>query len=284
MTVMPPVAATHPQRNQMNPSTQKDSTIQSDNSQFDTSSTALKITVGVGCFLLLLNVFIFSAIYYQREKHANLNKQREIAADTSSHSPLPSLDDQFMQQKSLTSLRAEHSSSTSKINCSDSNTFDKHNCYEKQACTKKKCILVDVSRSDMQMKECSYASPRGSTSGSIQRSTTPETYKEMFNENLTATATFSSQPSSLSDSSSITTISCLQMRKNSSTSTCAPETQEIGTTVDEADLEFSALLMEQPSAPTRSIGFQQGGILRQQASSVNHGSAKKRVQIQEISV
>ncbi|XP_038109735.1 neuroligin-1 isoform X2 [Culex quinquefasciatus] len=284
MTVMPPVAATHPQRNQMNPSTQKDSAIQSDNSQLDTNSTALKITVCVGCFLLLLNVFIFSAIYYQREKHANLNKQRDTAADTSSNSPLPSLDDQFMQQKSLTSLRAEHSSSTSNINCSESNTFEKHNCYEKQACTKKKCILVDVSRSDLQMKECSYASPRGSTSGSIQRSTTPETYKEMLNENVTATATFSSQPSSLSDSSSITTISCLQMRKNSSTSTCAPETQEIGTTVDEADLEFSALLMEQPSAPTRSIGFQQAGILRQQASSINHGSAKKRVQIQEISV
>ncbi|XP_053671133.1 uncharacterized protein LOC128721406 [Anopheles nili] len=39
-------------------------------------STALAITVGVGCFLLFLNVLIFVAIYYQREKRESNSRMK----------------------------------------------------------------------------------------------------------------------------------------------------------------------------------------------------------------
>ncbi|XP_065078126.1 uncharacterized protein LOC135701305 isoform X2 [Ochlerotatus camptorhynchus] len=297
MTIMPPVAATYPQRNQMNTAeSSKDIINQMSDSQYQNYSTAFNITIGVGCFLLLLNVIIFTAIYYQREKHANLNKQKEInAAEEATHVTLSSLDDRFEQQKILRDIetdtvRAKFNPNLQSV--SGEASFNEYMCNDHTG-TKKKCIIVDVCSSELSLKEYPYASPRGSTTGSMRRSITPETYKNLSRENLTSVPqAYSSQPSSMSDSSSNTVSTCQQMRQNATTTTgsqctqseqtCLPETQEIGTTVNEVDLEFNSMMLE-TTHTSRSVGFQ-GGILRQQTGSIIHGTTKKRVQIQEISV
>uniref|UniRef100_A0A182NFN9 Carboxylesterase type B domain-containing protein n=1 Tax=Anopheles dirus TaxID=7168 RepID=A0A182NFN9_9DIPT len=46
------------------------------NSYHRSYSTALAITIGVGCFLLFLNVLIFVAIYYQREKRESNSRMK----------------------------------------------------------------------------------------------------------------------------------------------------------------------------------------------------------------
>lgn len=52
------------------------------NSQFHSYTTALTITIAVGCFLLLLNILIFAGIYYQREKRASDTKRKEEFFET----------------------------------------------------------------------------------------------------------------------------------------------------------------------------------------------------------
>lgn len=298
MTVMPPIAATYPQRNQMNTiDSSKDIINQLANSQYQNYSTAFNITIGVGCFLLLLNVIIFSAIYYQREKHANLNKQKENAiSEDALHDESTSTEGRFEQQKIVRNFEKDDTGSKSniKFQCVSSGaSLNDYSCFEQGSDMKKKCIIVDVCSSELPLKEYPYTSPRGSTTGSIHRTVTPEIYKNLSHENLTAVPqAYSSQPSSMSDSSSITVSTSHPMRHNASTTTgdqctqseqaCLPETQEIGTTVNEVDLDYSSMMMETSQA-TRSAGFH-GGILRQQTGSVIHGTAKKRVQIQEISV
>nr|XP_029709929.1 neuroligin-3 [Aedes albopictus] len=298
MTVMPPIAATYPQRNQMGTADNSKELInQLANSQYQNYSTAFNITIGVGCFLLLLNVIIFSAIYYQREKHANLNKQKDNSlSEDSLHEGISTAESRFEQQNVM--RNSENDSIGSKSNLklqsvSGVASLNEYNCYEQGPDSKKKCIIVDVCSSELPLKEYPYTSPRGSTTGSIRCSVTPETYKKLSLENLAAVPqAYSSQPSSMSDSSSLTVSTYHPMRQNASTitgdqctqseQTCLPETQEIGTTVNEVDLEYSSMMME-TSQINRSAGFQ-GGILRQQTGSVIHGTAKKRVQIQEISV
>lgn len=295
MTVMPPVAATYPQRNQMNTvENSKDIMYKLSDSQYQNYSTAFHITIGVGCLLLLLNVIIFTAIYYQREKHANLNQQKESSeTEKTAHVTQSSVDNRFEQQKILRDIETDSVSARFNPNFQSVSGEASINEYMSNDLigTKKKCIVVDICSSELSLKEYPYASPRGSTTGSMRRSITPETTKNVMRENLTSVPqNYSSQPSSMSDSSSNTVSTCHQMRPNTTTGSqctqseqiCLPETQEIGTTVNEVDLEFSSMIME-TSPASRSVGFQ-GGILRQQTGSISHGNAKKRVQIQEISV
>ena len=53
--------------------------------QFEKYTTALTITIGVGCFLLLLNFFIFAGIYRQRESNARVRAKRRKKSQP--HSP-----------------------------------------------------------------------------------------------------------------------------------------------------------------------------------------------------
>ncbi|XP_074032731.1 neuroligin-4, X-linked isoform X2 [Leptinotarsa decemlineata] len=46
-------------------------------SHFQSYTTALTVTIGVGCFLLLLNIIIFAGIYHQRDRGKSEQKQKE---------------------------------------------------------------------------------------------------------------------------------------------------------------------------------------------------------------
>ncbi|KAG5870537.1 hypothetical protein JTB14_011947 [Gonioctena quinquepunctata] len=46
-------------------------------SHFQSYTTALTVTIGVGCFLLLLNILIFAGIYHQRDRGKSKQKQKE---------------------------------------------------------------------------------------------------------------------------------------------------------------------------------------------------------------
>lgn len=69
------------------------------NSQFHSYSAALAITIGVGCFLLLLNILIFAGIYYQRVKRTLDAKKKEEFVETSDIM-LPNFIDRCMEKSS----------------------------------------------------------------------------------------------------------------------------------------------------------------------------------------
>lgn len=52
-------------------------------SHYQSYTTALTVTIAVGCFLLLLNILIFAGIYHQRDRSKNKGKKKEEAALTS---------------------------------------------------------------------------------------------------------------------------------------------------------------------------------------------------------
>lgn len=45
---------------------------------FAAYSTALSVTIAIGCSLLILNVLIFAGVYYQRDKHSYHNDSRKF--------------------------------------------------------------------------------------------------------------------------------------------------------------------------------------------------------------
>lgn len=46
-------------------------------SHYQSYTTALTVTIAVGCFLLLLNILIFAGIYHQRDRSSNDKKKRK---------------------------------------------------------------------------------------------------------------------------------------------------------------------------------------------------------------
>lgn len=93
MTVQPTPASTRPHHNstliKADPKANNlDSFLrQLTNSQFQSYSAALAVTIGVGCFLLLLNVLIFIGIYYQRVKRTLDAKRKQEFADSDLRMP-----------------------------------------------------------------------------------------------------------------------------------------------------------------------------------------------------
>lgn len=63
-----------------------------------------------------------------------------------------------------------------------------------------------------------------------------------------------------------------------------PRVHDASTTVDENDEELSPDVPDPPPPPRQSSSSFQSGILRQGSGPATPGTAKKRVQIQEISV
>ncbi|KAJ8983793.1 hypothetical protein NQ317_008111 [Molorchus minor] len=50
-------------------------------SHYQSYTTALTVTIAVGCFLLLLNILIFAGIYHQRDRGKSKKKQKEELAE-----------------------------------------------------------------------------------------------------------------------------------------------------------------------------------------------------------
>ena len=166
-TIVPTLAATRPHQNQDNNSNNSLFRRLTSNSQYQSYATALTVTIAVGCFLLLLNVFIFAAIYYQREKRATYTKKKEELTEAEHHhsSSSPSLE--RYQQKGSRKSSLQSVSGT---------TFGEYSCYDEKIRCKEKRALVDLCTVELPMQEYKYSPPCGSTTGSIRRSITPENY------------------------------------------------------------------------------------------------------------
>lgn len=291
-TIVPTIAATRPQHNS-NGGTSGSSNNSNDNSllkrlastHLQSYATALTITIAVGCFLLLLNVFIFAAIYYQREKRANYTKRKEELTETDliNSSSSPSIE--RYQHKLINAGQIGSCSRKSSMqSLAGNNGFGEYELHLKE-----KLCTVEL---PMQEFKCPSTSNSSSITGCIgsggvsssqsiiqQHCPTPQHHNiiQHNNESLVVyPPTYSSHPPS-DNSDSI---------RNVHVEHCHQATQATSTDnnliMSESDRDLSPGIPE-PPPPPKGIPFQ-GGILRNQGGPSTPSTSKKRVQIQEISV
>ncbi|XP_070498359.1 uncharacterized protein Nlg2 [Chironomus tepperi] len=286
-TIVPTLAATRPHQNQDNNSNNSLFRRLTSNSQYQSYATALTVTIAVGCFLLLLNVFIFAAIYYQREKRATYTKKKEELTEAEHHhsSSSPSLE--RYQQKGSRKSSLQSVSGT---------TFGEYSCYDEKIRCKEKRALVDLCTVELPMQDYKYSPPCGSTTGSIRRSITPDNYvnKHTMMDTTTTQDSYTILPTystpQINDTNNLVTYRSVIVPKaelcNQATQADSPpRVHDASTIVDENDQDLnpiSDLPVDIPPPPRSSL---QSGILRQGTNApTTPGTAKKRVQIQEISV
>lgn len=316
-TVLPTLAATQPQHNTPNTDNKLESgSFHLDgflrhltNSQFQSYSAALAITIGVGCFLLLLNILIFAGIYYQRVKRSLDAKKKEEFVE-STEIILPNFIDRCMEkagEKSALNMSAYPSEMSydeynrymekTKANvCGVGPLIENHKCkaYGKEPHvefvpirTPEKSAHISISNSAVHPKHfTTYPSPQLHSSLS-----------EPDSSNSSEMVTYQCQRRCSKDRTP--TEHC-----NQSTQSDFMPTHDVGTTVMESDVDDRPMkttanqsdeirttneskILSTPSSLRSSISTSnyQGGILRQQQfGSTTPSTSKKRVQIQEISV
>jgi hypothetical protein len=291
-TVVPTIAATRPQQN--NDNTNNGLLKRLANTHYQSYATALTVTIAVGCFLLLLNVFIFAAIYYQREKRANDTKKKEelTEAENLHMSASPSID------------RYQKGSRKSSLQSVSGAAFGEYSCYDDKLQCKEKRALVDLCTVELPLQDFKHHSPSlGSHRSSIRRSGTPEvsTCKHAMlhasaQENLVLLPpTYSSYPASIAEGSSTnglvqyrSIINSLHSREQSTQSdeicdAAVPDTSNMATETDKVPTSPDDI-PDPPPPPKHVPPACQAGILRQHGGPQTPSTSKKRVQIQEISV
>lgn len=283
-TIVPTIAATRPQQNQDNSVNNNSLLRRLTTNQYQSYATALTVTIAVGCFLLLLNVFIFAAIYYQREKRATYTRKKEelTEAENLNSSSSPSLE------------RYQHKSSRkSSLQSVSGAGFGEYSCYDEKLRCKEKRALVDLCTVELPMQDFKYSPPCGSTTGSLRRSITPENFnnKHTMIDHQSSQDGFTILPPSyapqINGSNNLVTYRSIMIPKtelcNQATQADSPlRVHDASTIVDDHDEELNSELPEAPPPPRSSF---QSGILRQGAGGpATPGTTKKRVQIQEISV
>lgn len=297
-TIVPTLAATRPQQNQAINSITNNSNLlrRLANSHYQSYTTALTVTIVVGCFLLLLNILIFAGIYYQREKRANDAKKKEELTETETNCSPSSHDSKCGGKNS----RKSSLQSVSTFNAGSN--FGEYSCYDEKLQCKKKHALADICSVELPMQEfkCGTAASESNTN-SLRRSMNNDTFKQNITNLIVYPPTYSSpnnQSSEAGSSTSTDLISYHQCHKpavpaeqcNQSTQSDMPDVQDVGTVVMENDVDDIAEDGEvspgipNPPPPPRSQAPFQPGILRQQGGPTTPAASKKRVQIQEISV
>lgn len=285
-TIVPTIAATRPQQNQENGLLRRLTT-----SHYQSYATALTVTIAVGCFLLLLNVFIFAAIYYQREKRATYTKKKEeLTEENMNSSGSPSIERYHQKGSRKSSLQSV-----------SGNGFGEYSCYEEKIHCKEKRALVDLCTVELPLQEYKCSPPCSSTGGSsVRRSITPDNYKHNHlldpsgQDNLILLPpSYLSQSSTINESKfdapsnnlvtyrSIIIPKAEQCNQGNQTD-LPPSVQDVSTTITDDDQELSPGIPDAPPPPRTSSFQNQGGILR--GGPTTPGTTKKRVQIQEISV
>lgn len=291
-------------------------------SQYQSYTTALTVTIAVGCFLLLLNIIIFAGIYYQREKRANDAKRKEELTEVENHcSSLTSLDkcSKTSRKSSLQSV-AGFTGQTS--------NFGEYNCYDEKLKMNEKRALADICSVELPLKDFDCSPTGESISDSLCKETFKNTVLNRSQDNLVLyPPIYNSPPLSTSDPCSSNGGSSTnhfhhhhlhhhqtlnnsgrqtptshhhhhfhsqQQQQllshpsppeqcNQSTQSEQPTSQDVGTTVNENDVELQSVgVPGAPPPPRIGATFQGVGILRGGPSTP--GTTKKRVQIQEISV
>lgn len=177
--------------------------------------------------------------------------------------------------------------------------FGEYSCYDEKLRCKEKRALVDLCTVELPMQEFKYSPPCGSTNSSIRRSITPENFNNKQHQHQqqqhammdhhSSQEGFTILPPSyapqINGSNNLVTYRSIMIPKaelcNQATQADSPpQLHDVSTAVDD-DSELSPDLPEAPPRPRSSF---QSGILRQGSGPATPGTAKKRVQIQEISV
>lgn len=291
-------------------------------SQYQSYTTALTITIVVGCFLLLLNIVIFAGIYYQREKRANDAKRKEELTETEGNCS-PDINDKCSEARRKASLK-------NVTGFNSTGSFGEYSCYDEKAVCKEKCALADICSVELPMQKFQSAlmGGPGSNTNNLRLSTAPlgERIASTMNTNTSTAATqvnainlmnpshsssmlyppiySSPNSSSLSEADSsnggstgLATYHHFHNQASNTTEQChqatqadIPDVHDVGTTVMEHEVDANlrgdsdnSISVPKALPPPRSMPFQ-GGILRQQGGPTTPSSSKKRVQIQEISV
>lgn len=289
--------------------------------QFHSYSTALTVTIVVGCFLLLLNLLIFAGIYYQREKRANDAKRKEELTEVDC--TVDSLDCRAMESRRKKSIQNMAGFAPGH--------FGEYSCYDDKIPCKEKHLLADICSVEIPLQElkCS-TNGSDSTTNSLRRGVhvnqefKPTIQNSSTNTLLLYPPTYSSphptgsiSEAGSSNSSELVTYHQFQQQQqhhqhqhqlhqtspqqppptehcNQSTQSDIPDVHDVGTTVMEHEVdEHKPRTVEHgtdashsgaATTTTRSTQSYQGGILRQQGGPTTPSASKKRVQIQEISV
>lgn len=292
--------------------------------QYQSYTTALTVTIAVGCFLLLLNIIIFAGIYYQREKRANDAKRKEELTEVENHCSSSTSLDKCSKTSRKSSLQSVAGFT------GQSGNFGEYNCYDEKLKMNEKRALADICSVELPMKEFDCSPTGESITDSLCKETFKNTVLNRSQDNLVLyPPTYNSPPLSTSDpcsskggnstnhfhhhhshhhqmtlnnssklvSSTSATVTNQQPQHhhhhfipplpqpeqcNQSTQSEQPSSQDVGTTVDENDVELQNVGIPEPPPPPRSTVPFQGGILR--GGPTTPGTTKKRVQIQEISV
>lgn len=285
------------------------------NGQFQNYSAALAITIGVGCFLLLLNILIFAAIYYQRVKRTLDAKRKEEFTETDIQ--MPNFIDSHMEKGGVKGAINMAEFSTS-VPFGEYNQYvekiHKRNLLSNACSIEHKCKSVgNDSRIDF-MRTYSSKQANGETpekSNRISRNSTLILHPTQYSSSPHIHNTLSDAGSS--QSSDLVTYqyhqqNCREYREshkmkaeqcNQSTQSDEVGMHDIETTIaNECDTANDRQLNKStddnnrekvsstPSSLRSSISTSnyQGGILRQQVGPTTPSASKKRVQIQEISV
>lgn len=295
-TIVPTLAATRPQQNQAINSITNNSNLlrRLANSHYQSYTTALTVTIVVGCFLLLLNILIFAGIYYQREKRANDAKKKEELTETETNC-LPTNHDKCGGKNS----RKSSLQGVSGFKAGGS-SFGEYSCYDEKLQCKQKHALADICSVELPMQEFKCSTASESNTNSLRRSVNNDHFKQNKNNLGVYPPTYSSPNNQSSEGGSSTSTDLVNYHQchipapaeqcNQSTQSDIPDVQDVGTVVMENDVDN---VMEDgevspgipnPPPPPRCQAPYQPGILRQQGGPTTPASSKKRVQIQEISV
>lgn len=133
------------------------------NNQFQSYSTALAVTIGVGCFLLLLNILIFAGIYYQRERRAHDAKKKEELVESESRCS-PNFSDRCGETSRKKNLHMSHYPTNG--------SFGEYTCYDEKMLCKEKHLLADICSVEIPMQELKCKSNgTDSNTSSLRRAT-----------------------------------------------------------------------------------------------------------------
>lgn len=238
------------------------------NSQFHSYSAALAITIGVGCFLLLLNILIFAGIYYQRVKRTLDAKKKEEYAE-SSDIMLPNFIDRCVEKNSngsgggggglSVSLSSVGEKSALNIAPYTSNMdYDEYNRYVEKAMLAKSsggCMTAPIENHKCKSSHVEFVSIRTpeksvhiSTGNSIVH---PKHHFTTYPSSLQHHSSLLSEEPESSNSSEMVTYQCLQsgsnkplpppplteQHRNQSTQSDFHAMHDVGTTVMESDVD-----------------------------------------------
>ncbi|XP_044750776.1 neuroligin-1-like [Coccinella septempunctata] len=115
--------------------------------QYQSYTTALTVTIAVGCFLLLLNILIFAGIYHQRDRGKKEQKKKEEQAEAGSCSSSAEMYSKSYETRHMSSYDCGKSPYLPRGNSCKS----LHNYIDDYACEKK--IFADVQMTELPLQQ-----------------------------------------------------------------------------------------------------------------------------------